>query len=565
MKKIIIIASLFILILWGCSLFGPDEKPESEYSISGHLEDIETEAVIEGASITIGQNQVRTDNAGYFKISYMNKQGNIRISKPGYVTYQKPLSDFVSNQIKDVNFALLPVETEVIIDPSVPNTVLSDSGASVTLPVLDDIEEDLRVSITSFDLSGDELEIVPGDFSAITTSNEEVTLISLGMIDVEITGTETGQSYSLSGNDQEYEITIPITSDLEDIPDEIPLWFFDKETGKWMEEGSAYRSGDRYTGMVRHFSTWNADIAKRNGKCITSEIVDEYSGSNEIYRISLQFPGYNRTKYQNGSDKRIEIIRLPMNQEMILGVTRQSDQQVRSVTFIIPEDTSNACYDIGDLVFGPLHSPTPTLTPIPTSTPDPTPTLTPSPTPTPTSTPTPTPTATPVTPSDDYVQFTINGTTYLWNYWLLGGFSHLSTSDYYYNIYEGDTDCSGSSCNRMHIRVRLNQEGNYTDADGLTGMSYYDEMGNAYYDSSTGCYVHITIDLWTSDLILGSFESRLKNISMDNYITITGSFVSYPYDSRLSKSINRSSLFEKEMMEERDRNNKEIIMLQPNK
>ena len=54
----------------------------------------------------------------------------------------------------------------------------------------------------------------------------------------------------------------------------------------------------------------------------------------------------------------------------------------------------------------------------------------------------------------------------------------------------------------------------------------------------------------------------MKEFNADKYITITGSIVSYPYSSRSSKSVSPSSLFEKEMFEERDRKNQEIIMFQ---
>lgn len=42
-------------------------------------------------------------------------------------------------------------------------------------------------------------------------------------------------------------------------PSSMPLWYFDAETGQWIEEGLATLRDGMYTGTVKHFTDWNLD------------------------------------------------------------------------------------------------------------------------------------------------------------------------------------------------------------------------------------------------------------------------------------------------------------------
>jgi hypothetical protein len=46
---------------------------------------------------------------------------------------------------------------------------------------------------------------------------------------------------------------------LSNAKNEIPLWHFDEQIGRWLEEGVAFLDGDKYIGEVSHFSWWNCD------------------------------------------------------------------------------------------------------------------------------------------------------------------------------------------------------------------------------------------------------------------------------------------------------------------
>lgn len=56
-------------------------------------------------------------------------------------------------------------------------------------------------------------------------------------------------------------MTFPIPETMRDNPPPtIPLWYFDDESGLWVEEGIATLQGDVYVGEVGHFSWHNLDV-----------------------------------------------------------------------------------------------------------------------------------------------------------------------------------------------------------------------------------------------------------------------------------------------------------------
>ena len=103
-------------------------------------------------------------------------------------------------------------------------------------------------------------EIMPGDLIGINTDVEEVSLVSYGMVAVELFG-DNGEKLNLAAENKA-TISFPVPNDLlADAPQEIPLWSFEEEKfGIWVEEGTAALEGDKYVGQVGHFSFWNCDV-----------------------------------------------------------------------------------------------------------------------------------------------------------------------------------------------------------------------------------------------------------------------------------------------------------------
>lgn len=110
--------------------------------------------------------------------------------------------------------------------------------------------------------SEDFRQLFPGDIVAQRANGTETTLLSYGMMIVELRSPD-GQPLNLSSN-ASATLTFPIPEDMvASAPTTIALWYFDKTIGKWKEEGTATKIGKTYQGSVSHFTPWNCDVAMR--------------------------------------------------------------------------------------------------------------------------------------------------------------------------------------------------------------------------------------------------------------------------------------------------------------
>ena len=107
------------------------------------------------------------------------------------------------------------------------------------------------------------LDQMPGDLTAIDAEGETVGLGSFGMISAELQ-TPSGEKLNIKEG-ADVLVSFPIPEDLVfDAPQEIPLWYFDLDRKKWIEDGKAIKTGNHYEGKVSHFSFWNCDLPLEN-------------------------------------------------------------------------------------------------------------------------------------------------------------------------------------------------------------------------------------------------------------------------------------------------------------
>jgi len=101
---------------------------------------------------------------------------------------------------------------------------------------------------------------MPGDLRGISAGGAEQSLSTYGMLAVELRGQADEELQLAVG--KEAEITVPIPgTQAADAPASIPLWHYDLDQARWLEEGSAQKSGNQYVGKVKHFSWWNYDAS----------------------------------------------------------------------------------------------------------------------------------------------------------------------------------------------------------------------------------------------------------------------------------------------------------------
>jgi len=239
-------------------------------AVSGLVLDIDGQPV-QGVSVKSGSLSASTGADGTFTFSQVGVVGDrsvISFDKSGYfpiirsgvkkdeinievVLYRKGNSDISLRE----NFSASEAATLEVagMEVSIPaGALVKADGAAFT--------GEVTAELLYLDPNNDNFgALMPGgDLAAIRSNNSEVQLISYGMVDVRLTD-NNGNPLQLAKN-TESEMTFPIPEGMENNPPaSIPLWYFNEETGLWVEEGAATLSGNVYVGKVSHFSWHNID------------------------------------------------------------------------------------------------------------------------------------------------------------------------------------------------------------------------------------------------------------------------------------------------------------------
>lgn len=227
------------------------------------------------ATVTVGTSATQTNELGNFyfsNVKIMQRNGFIQIEKEGFFKGLKTINVDPAQENK-IEIKLLKRTLSGSFDAAAGGTVSTDGDSKIIFDpgsIVKDADKTAytgKVNVYAKYLDPtdqDFLKTMPGNLVGITGSEEEVKLISFGMLNVELE-TETGEKLQLTQGK-------PATISSE-IPDEllgqaqatIPLWYMDEKDGLWKEEGIASKEGNRFTGKVSHFSFWNYDYYSGRG------------------------------------------------------------------------------------------------------------------------------------------------------------------------------------------------------------------------------------------------------------------------------------------------------------
>lgn len=223
---------------------------------------------LSGVTVSMGAATVTTDENGYFflKEAPVDSRGAIlRFTAPGYF-------DLVRTVLPQANRAT-PVEAQ--LSPRTLSGTVSGmqggtvgfSGVEITFPAQGFVLANgqsytgqVQVFGTFLDPSRPDMRRrMPGNLSAIRADGRRAVLATFGMIGVELS-TPAGERLQLATGSSA-TIRVPLTPEFRAAaPSTIPLWHFDEQKGRWIEEGQASLDGSAYVGQVSHFSFWNLDI-----------------------------------------------------------------------------------------------------------------------------------------------------------------------------------------------------------------------------------------------------------------------------------------------------------------
>jgi hypothetical protein len=230
----------------------------------------ESDQPIEGASVLYKGVEILTDEYGIYKFESVkvdSKHSFMNITKDGYFEGTRT---FRANHSKTIQLRtiLLKKEFNQSFDSGnggiathnlatltfAPNTIMNASTKELH-------NGTVQVAMKYLDPTLRETnESMPGDLTSVNTQNVVGTLQSYGMVYVELQSPSGEKLQIKTGETVEMAARIP-SEVLASAPSEIPMWYFEDNSGLWREEGKAVRSGDSYVANVSHFSCWNYDYS----------------------------------------------------------------------------------------------------------------------------------------------------------------------------------------------------------------------------------------------------------------------------------------------------------------
>ena len=263
--KIVLAATLLLSALWfACRDQDYDEfEKTAKVAFAGRVIDEDGQPVID-AQVRAGNELAVTDANGVFRLAPARlpaENAKLSVSKIGYFEFSRAYI-VQNNALQTVTIQLLRKVLVGTINGNAGGTVQVPGGASLVFPA-GAVSHSGAVNVYAryLDPTASDLSLhMPGDLRGINASGEEQSLSTYGMIAVEITD-QSGQVLQIDAAG-EVELHLPIPQNqAAAVPASVPLWHFDADKARWIEEGSAQKVGDEYVGKVKHFSYWNCDFS----------------------------------------------------------------------------------------------------------------------------------------------------------------------------------------------------------------------------------------------------------------------------------------------------------------
>lgn len=273
--RVLFLFSFCLLLLGSCKKDSlvttiTEEQPPTpnviiESTIQGLIMDRQG-APLAGASVSWGNAMIETDENGVFIIENLvnGEEAVLKVEKDGFFDAFQTILPIAGSTMK-TRVQLTPRLLSTSFAAQQGGTLTLNNGSQVDFQANAFMDQagnpyqgEVNIFATYIDPSDPEIaEIMPGNLLAINTENEQQTLQSFGMMNVELEA-NNGEQLQISAP-ATLRMAIPADRSMR-APGTLPLWYFDKATGFWKEEGSADLVNDEYVGEVAHFSFWNCDV-----------------------------------------------------------------------------------------------------------------------------------------------------------------------------------------------------------------------------------------------------------------------------------------------------------------
>ncbi|MCP4573786.1 MAG: carboxypeptidase regulatory-like domain-containing protein [bacterium] len=290
-----LLALMAVLVLvWGCSNnddSGPADPsgpgmPTGYGTVSGLVKDT-FGAPLAGVAVAVGGVAATTDAEGAFTATDVPAgERTVDLRLAGYAANFRPAAVTDGGVIHLPRILLMAVETVVINGAAGGVAATGDGRAWVEFPAGafvtgdgDPYTGDVTVELCAAHPEHDGFTgVFPGPYEGVQADGEAVPIQSFGFMDVKIFG--SGRTPLALADGATADLSLDVgTAKVDDPPATIPMWYFDEDTGRWLEDGEATLNGTVYVGTVSHFTSWNYDrIASGANLCWVEGYVRDTAG-----------------------------------------------------------------------------------------------------------------------------------------------------------------------------------------------------------------------------------------------------------------------------------------------
>lgn len=326
--KTIVYYSLLIMLLAlsfvSCSDSTESKKDNNTPSVTtgnvtGYIR-ASTGGSLDGATVIIKNSETLTNANGEFLISGISHGTDIvvTISKDGYISTYRTIT-VIAERTTHITATLFVPQIAWQINPAISNKLEFSMfhDGHIDLPENAFVDSNgnpyngiVNAAARYFDPTDhNQLASFPGNFSGIQTNGIEVPFESYGFINASFTASgQRGQNLQLAEG-KKAELKVPVPPSLAaNAPQTMPLWYFDEEMGKWIEDGIGTKVGDYYVGDVTHFSYWNFDvpISPEVQSTLTGKVFMKDQENNdlpahnaEVIAMGIDYSGYTVARTNN--------------------------------------------------------------------------------------------------------------------------------------------------------------------------------------------------------------------------------------------------------------------------
>ena len=345
-------------------------QPAVTTTVSGVIVD-ENGQPVEDAEIMVHGETAFTGRDGTFYLKNIQVPGNrciVQSRKDGYFTGTRALTPDEHGKT-ETRIVLMANPVTHTFEASSGSTAALSDGSEVRIPANGLVSDagtpyngPVNMSVRYLDPTAQNFGVlVPGgDMVARREDQSTSILYSYGILRVEMKDPSGSPLQLAPGSTSTLVMNIP-AEQLSTAPHQIPLWYFDEESGVWQEEGFATREGNRYIGAVTHFTDWNCD-APTEGATIIGRLVDcEDNAAYGIVEFGQTTSDPQSSTETGESDGRFSR-RVPSGVQITviisdpLVVTPLTKNERGKVIVIVPPLSPGQIYDVGDIQTFPCPS-----------------------------------------------------------------------------------------------------------------------------------------------------------------------------------------------------------------